>query len=72
MQTVAVIGGGHAFGKCHGDPNGVTTSGFEGAWTTKPTEWTNLYFTELFAREDQWEVLPAPPRPAQSLSAAEH
>ncbi|CAB9513450.1 Catalase-peroxidase [Seminavis robusta] len=66
-ETVAIIGGGHAFGKCHGactnppcgeeplvgiGPN-TFTSGFEGAWTTAPTTWTNLYFTNLLALE--WE-----------------
>ena len=53
--SVALIGGGHAIGKAHGackrapdDPpcgdgigENTFTSGFEGAWTTTPTEWSN-------------------------------
>ena len=56
-ETVALSGGGHAFGKAHGacanPPCGdgvgknTFTSGFEGAWTTQPTTWTNQYFTNL-------------------------
>lgn len=49
-QTVALIGGGHAFGKCHGGsagPDGVDTSGFEGQWTPNPIEWDNDYFKAL-------------------------
>ena len=56
-ETVSLVGGGHAFGKTHGPcpeppcgdaigPN-VHTSGFEGAWTTTPTVWTNQYFQSL-------------------------
>lgn len=86
-ETVALIGGGHSFGKVHGacltgagpgpleqpdDPwpgtcgepgspdfgrgNNTFTSGFEGPWTNRPTEWTNIYFTSLL--EFNWvEVL---------------
>jgi catalase-peroxidase len=68
-ENVALIGGGHTFGKCHGagvegpgpsplqcpfNPypglhgtgkgNDTITSGFEGPWTTKPTQWDNEYF----------------------------
>jgi len=32
----------------------TTTSGFEGAWTTKPLEWDNEFFTELLG--NTWEV----------------
>lgn len=73
-ETVALIGGGHTFGKAHGacklgpgpspaeDPanpwpglcaNGTFTSGFEGAWSSTPTQWSNNYFTELVNNE--WE-----------------
>eukprot|EP00933_Yihiella_yeosuensis_P032706 TRINITY_DN2633_c0_g1_i1.p1 TRINITY_DN2633_c0_g1~~TRINITY_DN2633_c0_g1_i1.p1 ORF type:complete len:426 (+),score=108.84 TRINITY_DN2633_c0_g1_i1:77-1354(+) len=82
-QTVALIGGGHAFGKAHGAcPSGpgprpsedvinpwpgkcgtgkgkdTFTSGFEGPWTTKPTEWDNEYFTIL--RNSTWEKIRGP------------
>jgi catalase (peroxidase I) len=67
-ETIALIGGGHAFGKTHGacpkaesikwpnkaDPKNLWpavcgdgkgkeafTSGFEGPWTTAPTQWDN-------------------------------
>jgi catalase-peroxidase len=61
-ESVALIGGGHAFGKCHGacpnppcgegdllgvGPN-TFTSGYEGAWTRRPTTWSNDYFNNLF------------------------
>jgi len=87
LETVALIGGGHAFGKTHGacplgpgpdpkkDPrnpwpgecgSGPTkgigpntyTSGFEGPWSTTPTQWGNRYFTELL--NNQWEVVVGP------------
>lgn len=71
-ETVALVGGGHAFGKAHGAcPSGAgpspmeqpenpwpglcgegvlntATSGFEGPWTTNPTQWDNQYFKNLF------------------------
>ncbi len=81
-ETVALIAGGHTFGKAHGksDPsrcvgaepaaagieqqgfgwknecgkgNGADTitSGLEGAWTSKPTQWTTQYLNNLFAFE---------------------
>jgi len=40
--TVAIIGGGHAFGGCH-----ATRSGFSGYWTETPSKWTNDYFHQL-------------------------
>jgi len=64
-ETVALIGGGHAFGKTHGAcPDGpdkcgsgvgqdAYTSGLEGPWTTTPTKWSNEFFTYLLDRE--WE-----------------
>ncbi|MBV8498411.1 MAG: catalase/peroxidase HPI [Candidatus Eremiobacteraeota bacterium] len=88
-ETVALIAGGHTFGKTHGaaDPaqyvglgpagapleeqnlgwrnsfgsgNGgsTITSGLEGAWTQRPTRWSNLYFDNLFKYE--WELTKSP------------
>ena len=88
-ETVALIAGGHTFGKTHGaadpveyvgdEPEGASmeemglgwkntygkghsedtiTSGLEGAWTQKPTEWSNLYFDNLFKYD--WEVTKSP------------
>jgi len=88
-ETVALIAGGHTFGKTHGagdpekyvgrEPAGATmeemstgwkntygtgnaeytiTSGLEGAWTTKPAQWTNDYFNHLFGYE--WELTKSP------------
>ncbi|EED88002.1 peroxidase/catalase [Thalassiosira pseudonana CCMP1335] len=79
FETVALIAGGHTFGKAHGsadpskyvgaEPEGAPveqmglgwknaygtgkgrdtiTSGLEGAWTNKPTQWDNGYFELLF------------------------
>jgi len=89
IETVALIGGGHKFGKMHGacltgpgpgpleDPSnpypgtcgtpgssdfgkGINTftSGFEGPWTTTPTEWSNAYFANLLDLE--WELITGP------------
>lgn len=87
-ETVALIAGGHTFGKTHGaaleehlgaDPEGAPmeqmglgwyssfgsgkgadtiTSGLEGAWTQRPTEWTNLFFENLFKYD--WEKYKGP------------
>lgn len=73
-ETVALIGGGHTFGKAHGacpggpgvspveaedgngwpfpntcgaNPSDITTSGFEGPWSSQPLNWTQNYFTSL-------------------------
>jgi catalase-peroxidase len=88
-ETVALIAGGHTFGKTHGagdpdanvgpEPEGASlelqglgwknafgsgkgadaiTSGLEVIWTQKPTEWTNLFFDNLFGFE--WELTKSP------------
>jgi catalase-peroxidase len=88
-ETVALIAGGHTFGKAHGaadpekhvgpEPEGASvekmgfgwennfmsgkgkdtiTSGLEGAWTAKPTQWDNGYFHNMFAYD--WEKTKSP------------
>jgi catalase-peroxidase len=87
-ETVALVAGGHTFGKTHGagdaahvgaEPEGAgmaeqglgwmstyksgkgsdtITSGLEGAWTAKPTEWDMGYFDVLFGYE--WELVKSP------------
>jgi catalase-peroxidase len=88
-ETVALIAGGHTFGKMHGahkaadcvgpEPTAASieeqgfgwknkcgkgnaedtvTSGLEGAWTAAPTQWTMMYFTNLFGFE--WEQTRSP------------
>ncbi len=87
-ETVALIAGGHTFGKTHGagdtahvgkEPEGgslaqqgfgwastyasgkgvdAISSGLEVTWTTKPTQWTNEYFDNLFGFE--WELTKSP------------
>ena len=87
-ETVALVAGGHTFGKAHGagdpahvgrEPEGAPlhmqglgwessfasgkgvdaiTSGIEGAWTPKPTEWDMGYFDVLFGYE--WELTKSP------------
>jgi len=87
-ETVALIAGGHTFGKCHGagdaalvgpEPEGARieeqglgwkssfgsgkgddtiTSGIEGAWTPKPTQWDMGYFDVLFGYD--WDLVKSP------------
>ncbi len=88
-ETVALIAGGHTFGKAHGahkpdacvgvEPGGeaieaqgfgwknrcgkghsedTVTSGFEGAWTSAPTQSSMMYLSNLFAYD--WEMTKSP------------
>lgn len=87
-ETVALIAGGHTFGKTHGaasadhvgkEPESAglelqglgwensfgtgkggdtITSGLEVTWTSRPTEWTNLFFENLF--DFEWELTKSP------------
>jgi catalase-peroxidase len=87
-ETVALIAGGHSFGKTHGagdasllgpEPEGAAiedqglgwkskhatgvgcdaiTGGPEVTWTQTPTQWSNLYFKNLF--ENEWELTKSP------------
>lgn len=87
-ETLALIAGGHTFGKTHGagpadhvgdDPEAAglemqglgwkssfgtgkggdtITSGIEVTWTSKPTEWSNLFLSYLFGFE--WELTKSP------------
>jgi catalase-peroxidase len=88
-ETVALIAGGHTFGKTHGaadpeeyvgpEPEGAPlelqglgwknafrtgkgkdaiTSGLEVTWTSRPTQWDNGFFDNLFGYE--WELSASP------------
>ncbi|MGM8361145.1 catalase/peroxidase HPI [Flavobacterium sp. ARAG 55.4] len=87
-ETVALIAGGHTFGKAHGaastehvgkepEASGIEEQGFgwnnsygsgrgadtissglEVTWTSKPTEWSNLFFEYLL--DFEWELTKSP------------
>jgi catalase-peroxidase len=97
-ETLALIAGGHTFGKAHGAhaPNkcvgaepaaagieqqglgwknacgsgnagDTVTSGLEGAWTSRPTQWTSEYLENLFAYE--WVMTKSPAGATQWMPA---
>ncbi len=97
-ETLALIAGGHTFGKAHGAhaPNkcvgaepaaagieqqglgwknacgsgnagDTVTSGLEGAWTSRPTQWTSEYLENLFAFE--WVMTKSPAGATQWIPA---
>lgn len=70
--TVALLGGGHTLGRTHGncaarpDKNTpcigefTSTSGFEGAWTTTPSQWNYEYFEAMLEDPDAWVATQSP------------
>jgi len=53
QEIVAIVGGGHAIGRCHPD-----RSGFWGPWTRAPTTFSNEYYRELLDNtwtKKQWD-----------------
>lgn len=46
-EIVALVGGGHAIGRCHTD-----RSGFDGPWTRAPTTISNEFYKVLF--DEEW------------------
>jgi len=87
-ETVALIAGGHTFGKAHGaasaenvgpepesapleaqglgwknkhgtgNAGDTITSGLEGAWTSAPSRWSHMYFSNLYSYD--WELTKSP------------
>jgi len=49
QEIAALVGGGHAIGRCHTD-----RSGFWGPWTRAPTTFSNEYFRELL--DNTWTI----------------
>jgi len=47
QEIVALVGGGHAYGRCH-----PASSGYAGPWVEDPTKFSNEFCADLF--EDEW------------------
>jgi len=50
-EIVALVGGGHAIGRCHTD-----RSGYDGPWTNSPTTFSNEFFRVLL--DEKWSERP--------------
>lgn len=57
QEIVALVGGGHALGRCHTD-----RSGFSGPWTRAPTTFSNEYFRELLDNTWTFKKWSGPPQ----------
>ena len=49
-EIVALLCGGHVYGRCH-----PTSSGYAGAWVEYPDRWSNEYATDML--EDEWRLV---------------
>ena len=50
QEIVALLCGGHVYGRCH-----PTSSGYAGAWVEYPTAFSNEYATDML--EDEWKLV---------------
>jgi len=69
QEIVALVGGGHAIGRCHTD-----RSGFTGPWTRAPTTFSNEFFRELLDNtwtKKQWDGPPQYEDPTGDLMMLE-
>lgn len=57
QEIVALVGGGHALGRCHTD-----RSGFDGPWTRAPTTFSNEYFREILDNTWKFKNWDGPPQ----------
>lgn len=50
-REMAALIGAHAVGKCH-----VDRSGYDGPWTRAPTTFSNMFYTTLMDKEEDWSL----------------